>query len=158
MELSLEKIRENMKQSRSRFTDEGHCVLELAKFATNTTIMGFEDPRSYADDLLIKANISISNNPRVECERVDCDVFVNYNRTNDTFDVEGSCPLEETCTKEVWNDDDEEHKYERLTKVSLRRAVDEQIGFICARNSCDYNCGYTSTSQGENGVCAREQE
>ena len=144
------KVRSKLAKRYRPYNNEYFCAKELAELATDTTVMGFEDSRSYAADLIAHQR----DGKTLHCARLGCRVVVEVDLTNDSFTIEGECSLDQTCTKKVW--DDENATSNVLDEVSLVRPTSEQIGFVCAKATCSFSCGYTYTNKGQIGECINE--
>lgn len=126
------------------------CIANLIKFATDTEIPGFEDPKSKADDIL--RQLTGATVGRVSCWREDCDYVATYNTGKlEATKQSGKCALEENCTKQAFLENPDMLD---ATSIVVRRQ--EQIGFFCVRSECSYQCGYSiDGGEGNIGDCAR---
>ncbi len=127
----------------------GACALERAQYATDTSYMGFEDPRSAAVG-------PVGMERKVQkCGRPLCKAYVKINIATDTFELDGECKMADLCAKEVHDGETPETRERELVKI----ATSEILSFCCPRVACEYNYGFTiDGNAGEARVCMRAAE
>lgn len=133
--------------------------MELAQLAVDTTYPGFEDPRSAADwRLKGMANYQQYKGKTAFCDKNGCDVAVTVDPLNDSFEVDGTCPIQDVCAKELWEDrQDSDKAYEKLSKNGIRVTSKHSAGNKCPHIACTYSCGFSIDGvPGSAGECMKE--
>lgn len=128
------------------------CLEQIASWANRVDLCGFEDPR-------VAALSQLSQGVN-ECGRSGCSG--SYKVKGDTVTELSPCSGVDACLSEVWDElnRDDTQSPSRVDKLSRFPSVasSEQIGYLCMRLGCDFNCGYTFTSRGQHGTCTQQSK
>ena len=144
--------------NRSRFERTPLCAKEVVSYATSQDFCGFEDPKSAALDYAQHQDRSY----KVVCGRIACGGAYEVDHFGTRAKELSPCTNANECLKE----DVDHMKSMQAEGIETDDVLNyypaspsqEQIGWRCMKLTCDFSFGYTFTSDGTSGTCAKQAE